>query len=77
MYSKVNDEFVLLEYMGAGYENYNGAARQTYNKVVQIMDVVSYQNASDINPNLENISSHYSENCQNIIDIQLYKNIYK
>ena len=70
VYSKVNDEFVLLEYMGAGYENYNGAARQTYNKVVQIMDVVSYQNASDINPNLENISSHYSENCQNIIDIR-------
>ncbi len=60
LYSQINNEFILLEDLGAGYENYYGGAKQTYLETKQIYDVMSFQEVTGVTPNTNSISYQYS-----------------
>lgn len=70
VYTQIDEEFLLLENLGAGYENYYGGAKQTYLEVDQIYEVMSFQELTGSNPNLNDISYHYSTTYQEVLEIR-------
>ena len=70
IYLDIDKEFIVLENLGAGYENYYGGARQTYIEIDQIYEVMSFQEVTGFNPNVNSISNQYSTTYQEVLEIR-------
>ncbi|MFA5382805.1 MAG: hypothetical protein WC356_06570 [Candidatus Micrarchaeia archaeon] len=68
IYSDVNEEFLKLENLGAGYNNYFGGAKQIYTQAKQVHDAMSFQSTTGINPN--SLSFQYSSAYQEVLDVR-------